>query len=1056
MVMGVSQMKAEFRFALLGPLVLLDGTGTPVTLPGPRLRMLLAALLLHANTPVSLDALADAVWESAPPRGADATLRSHVSRLRRALGPLAGSRVVAHDPGYLIRVEESEFDILRFEALCRAAAAALQTCAWAEASTAAVRALELWRAAPLLDVPSRVLRDGFVPRLEQLRLEVLEERIEAELHLGWHRRLVPEIQALVDEHPFRERFHGQLMLALYRCGRRAEALEVYQNARRLLVAELGIDPGPEIRDLHRGILEDAPALAVQVVSRDNTALVAARPRQLPAMAGHFVGRSHEIETLVGLSGDTDRADDAVVVAAIDGMAGIGKTALAVHAGHRLAKHFPDGQLFLDLRGYSHGMAPRAPADVLAVILEAYGVPPQQIPADLQARAALYRDRLAGTRTLIVLDNAIDEAQIRPLLPGTGRCLVLVTSRRCLKALDDAHVLSLDVLSAADAVALFRAVAGLDRIAADDPLIEEVARLCGRLPLALRIAAALLCHRPSWPLAHLAEKLRAAQPTLTIFSDGERDLATVFDLSLRALTDDQRLVFRRLGLVPGPNIDARAAAAVTGIDPADAEQRLQELIDHNLLTEPKPGRYQMYDLVRLYTRHLAEGEPAAQRTAARNRLLDYYQRMVEQAETSVARYGHHPHLDSVCTPTLRDPEVARAWLRAERANILACIEDAAARSQDTRVVALTAGLATLLRIDGPWSQARDLHAAAAAAAERLEDRHGQATALTNLGAACRMTGDYPRAIRVLERALDLNRGLDDRFGQAAALSELGVVRRMTADHPGAVRDLEQALALHREVGDCGGESASMIELGIELYLVSEHSGAIRALERALDLNRRLGNRLGHATALTYLGGVRRAAGDLPTAVENLKEALALHRSLDNPNGQATALGELGAARWSDRDYPGAIRDMEAAIEIFRGLGSRMGEATTLTTLGAARRDASDHQAAGRDLERALELFRALGARGNEAWALNHYAAVFTATDDFDRALALHGEALDIALDKDVPEEQALALEGIGQCLVRAGDIPGGAASLNQALEIFQGLKMPDVKRVEAQLAELHTL
>ncbi|HYS37769.1 MAG TPA: BTAD domain-containing putative transcriptional regulator, partial [Pseudonocardiaceae bacterium] len=734
-------MTAELRFALLGPLVLLDGTGTPVTLSGSRLRVLLATLLVHANTPVSLDALADAVWESAPPRGADATLRSHVTRLRRALGPLAGSRIVAHEPGYLIRVDESEFDILRFEALCRAAAAALQTGAWAEASAAAVRALELWRAAPLLDVPSRVLRDSFVPRLEQLRLEVLEERIEAELHLGWHRRLAPEIQALVDNHPFRERFHGQLMLALYRCGRRAEALAAYQNARRLLVAELGIDPGPEIRDLHRAILDDDPGLAVPAVSRDRASReTAVGLRQLPATAGHFVGRSRELETLVELWAD----DAGVVTAAIDGMAGVGKTALAVHAGHRLARHFPDGQLFLDLRGYSQGVAPRAPADVLAVILEAYGVPPQQIPADVEARAALYRDRLAGTRTLIVLDNAVDEAQIRPLLPGTGRCLVLITSRRSLKALDDAHVLSLDVLSAADAAALFREVAGLDRIAADDPLIEDVAQLCGRLPLALRIAAALLRHRRSWPLAHLAAKLRATQPTLTVFSDGERDLGTVFDLSLRTLTDDQRLVFRRIGPAPGPDIDAHAAAAVTGIDPADVEQRLQELIDHNLLTEPKPGRYQMHDLVRHYARHQAGKEAADQRTAAWDRLLDYYQHTAEQAETSVARYGHHLHLDPVRTPAVRDPEVARAWLRAERANILACIEDAAARSQDARVVALTSGLATLLRTDGPWSQARDLHAAAAAAAGRLGDLHSQATALTNLGAACRMIGDYPRA------------------------------------------------------------------------------------------------------------------------------------------------------------------------------------------------------------------------------------------------------------------------------------------------------------------------
>lgn len=1052
--MGCRGMQARLRFALLGPLVVLDGAEAPITLSGPRLRVLLAALLLHANAPVLLDELADTVWEGAPPRGANATLRTHITRLRRTLGPAAREQIVAHEPGYLIQVDESELDVLRFEALCRTASAAFQAGAWDETSAAAVRALELWRAAPLVDVPNRVLRDGFVPRLEQLRLAVLEERIEAELHLGHHRRLAPEIQALVDRHPFRERFHGQLMLSLYRSGRRAEALEAYQNARRLLTSELGIDPGPEIQDLHRDILDDDPALGAAAAPGDTTALVAG-PRQLPATAGHLVGRTRELDALVDLWAGTGRTDG-VVVAAIGGMAGIGKTALAIHAGHRLSGHFPDGQLFLDLRGYSQGVAPREPADVLAVILEAYGVSPQQIPADLEARAALYRDRLAGTRTLIVLDNAIDEAQVRPLLPGTGRCLVLVTSRRLLRALDDAHVFSLDLLSSTDAVALLREVAGRDRIAPDDPAIGDVVRMCGHLPLALRIAAALLRHRPSWPLAYLAEKLQVAQPTLTFFSDGERDLGTLFDLSLRALTDDQRLVFGRLGVSPGPDIDAHAAAAVTGIGLADVEQRLQALIDHSLLTEPKPGRYQMHDLVRHYARRLAQDEIADLRTAAWDRLLDYYQTTAGQAENCVTHYGCVPHVDPVRGPNLRDPETARAWLRAERATILACIDDAAVHGQDARVVALTAGLTSLLRTDGPWSQARELHAAAVAAAERLGDDRGLVGALTNLGTAFRLMGDYPGASGVLARALDLSRRLDYRIGQAAVLSEFGVVRRMTADHRNSISDLREALALHRENGDPASEATTLIELGKELYLVSEQSGAIDALERALELNRRLGNHLGLASALIYLGGVQRVAGDLPTALRNLEEAVVLNRSLGNQAGQAAALAELGAARWSAGDYPAAIRDSEGALELFRDLGSTVGEATTLTALGATRRDAGDHPGAIRDLERALHLFREHGARGNEAWVLNQYAAVFIATGDFQRAHGLHAEALDIALEKDVPEEQALALEGMGQSLVRTGDVTGGEAKLHQALEIYQNLTMPDVARVEAQLAELKAL
>jgi DNA-binding SARP family transcriptional activator len=626
------------RFALLGPLLVDDGAGDLVTLSGPRLRVLLAALLLQANVPVSAEALAEAVWDGEPPPGAAETLRSYVRRLRRVLGPEAGARIVARSPGYLVRVEPAELDVVEFEASCTDASAALRKRAWAEASAAAARALLLWRGAPLLDVASQMLHAEFVPRLGQMRVQALEDRAEADLWLGHDDRLVPRLRDLTAQYPMRERFHVQLMLALARTGRRAEALDAYRQARRVLAEELGIDPGAELRQLQERILAGDASLITAPTAPEAAhpaPAAASIPRQLPAAVRSFVGRQAESGMLHDLAGQGGEGGEAagsggvVVISAINGMAGVGKTALAVHAAHRRAGEFPDGQLFIDMHGYTQGHEPRAAGEALEWFLRALGVPPQQVPPGTEERAALFRQRLAGTRTLIVLDNAASEAHVRPLLPGSAGCLVLVTSRRRLKGLDDAHVLALDVLPPADAMALVRAVAGPGRVPTDDPVLSEIAGLCGHLPLALRIAAALLRHRPAWTPEYLAGMLRVQQRRISTLSDGERDLGAAFDLSYHSLTSAQQQMFRCLGLIPGTDFDAYAAAALTGADPAAAARLLEDLVDHNLLIQHAPDRYRLHDLIRLHARTLAERDPAADRDAALGWLLDYYQHIAGQ-------------------------------------------------------------------------------------------------------------------------------------------------------------------------------------------------------------------------------------------------------------------------------------------------------------------------------------------------------------------------------------------------------------------------------------------
>jgi len=456
------------RFGLLGP-VIVERDGAPVQINSVMSRTVLAALLMNAGTAVSVDQLAEALWSDVRPASAMASLHNHVMRLRRLLGDEGGGRIRAAAPGYLIHVEPGELDLDVFDGLCASGAVALRDRQWARAAQDLTGALVLWRGEPVSDVPGLSGYPG-VQRLREARLQALEGRVEADLELGRHREMVDELLDLAARYPVREAFHGQLMLALYRAGRSAEALEAFQGLRRTLVDDLGVEPSAAIQLLHRRILSADPELAgmggdwVQAgasVSGDMPPVQFDSPRQgrggirfqLPADTRVFTGRERELDQLVGLAAEAPLGSDAgmVVISAIDGMAGVGKTALAVHAAHRLRELFPDGQLLLDLHGYTPGLEPMTAGDALDWFLRSFGVPPQLIPQDLGERAVFYRDRLDGTRTLIILDNAASAAQVRPLLPGSPGCLVLVTSRKRLTGLDDALFLALDTLPDADAV-----------------------------------------------------------------------------------------------------------------------------------------------------------------------------------------------------------------------------------------------------------------------------------------------------------------------------------------------------------------------------------------------------------------------------------------------------------------------------------------------------------------------------------------------------------------------------------------------------------------------------
>jgi tetratricopeptide (TPR) repeat protein len=728
----------------------------------------------------------------------------------------------------------------------------------------------------------------------------------------------------------------------------------------------------------------------------------------------------------------------------------------VHAAHRLAEQFPDGQLFLDLHGYTQGHPPRTAGEALAWLLQALGVPPQRIPGDGEQAAALYRQHLAGTTTLIVLDNAATEAQVRPLLPGSSSCLVLVTSRRRLKGLDDARIMSLDLLAPPDAVALLRAVAGPGRISADDPLLSEVAGFCGYLPLALRIAGALLRHRSAWTLEHLAAQLRDQHHRVTALSDGERELADVFDLSYMSMDTSHRALFRRLGLIPGPDLDAHATAALLEVDPAAAAGLLENLVDHNLITLYAPGRYRLHDLLRAHARVLADTDPASERVAAEERLLHYYAHTAQSASLSIA---HHPRLAPdgpapAHAPALWDPQAARSWLRTEQPNLDAAFNHARTHGLDRYATALAAGLAEILQADGPWTRAAEIHQAAAEIADHQCDRATQATALTYLGRVLRLTGDYPGADTPLARALGIRREIGDLLGEANTVAELGRVRHAIGDTAAAGDSYARALQIYREIGNRLGEANTLAELGRVRYTSGDFAGAGNAAARAAQVYREIGHRLGQANTLIDLGRVRYMTGDCTGAKDAVTQALEGFCALGSRLGQANALVELARVQHATGDYPEADDAVTHALRIYREIGNRLGEAFALQELGRVRRATGDYPGAGNALTQALEIYQALGCRGEEAAALNEYAATLAAAGRRTRALTLYQQALSVHRDLDKPDDEAVSLEGIAEHHLATGDPAQGAAHLHQALEIYHRLGMnPDAERVQARLAAL---
>lgn len=922
------------QFRVLGPLAVRAGDGRPVRLSAAKHRVLLGALLLSANRTVSVDRLVEALWPAGAPPSARGALRTYVSALRGALGLGRDGHVpalVAAPGGYRIDVAPEELDLLVFE---RLAADGRQALADGDAATAADRlqgALALWRGEPLEDVALDADCSVELAWLGELRHGAAEAWVEARLALGRHAELIPELSALAAASPLRERLHGSLMTALYRSGRQAEALATYRRLREHLVGELGIEPGTELRQLHQRILAASPDLDPPrpVVTGPVVATVPV-PHQMPADTGGFTGRRAELESLerwlrpTGMPGQTR-------VCAVDGLAGVGKSTLAVHAAHAAAERFPDGQLYADLGGTAAGPAV-TPLAVLERFLRALDVACPGC-ASLEEVAALFRGATAARRILVVLDNARDAAQIQPLLPAGPGCAVLVTSRQVLTTIDAAFHLHLDVLPEQDSVALLGRVGGASAAAADAAAARAVARLCGYLPLALRVAGGRLAARPGWPVAALARRLSDAQQRLDELQLGDLGVRASFQVSVQALAAGpdplDRLAadtFPLVALPDGGDIGLEFAACLCDRPVPIAEAALERLVDAQLLESPAPHRYRMHELLRLFARERI-ADPG-RRAATLVRGLRWYTATAQQAAAALRpQAAEAAGRFATATAALR-------WLETERVNLVAAAHQAAVTDAVPPQIAtdIAHALFGFFELRGYRQDWIALNRAALAVARRSGDLAAEAHAHRDLGVGYERQGRYDDALASLEASLAIFRRLGERGGQAGSLSSVGVIHHNRGRYDAAVACHRRALALRRQVGDRNGELRSLNNLGVAYQRQERYPQARACYRDALELLDELGDRRIRAAILTNLGVVHERQGDDDQALACQHESVALFRDVGDRDGEVAALNNLGKLYRHLGRHRAALAAHREALATAVALGGRLSQAECLREIG----------------------------------------------------------------------------------------------------------------------------
>ncbi len=1035
---GEELATSDLAFGILGPLEVTRG-GAPVSVTGPKLRVMLATLLLRPNTTVTLDRLAEGLWGDAQPPTARKSAQLYAQRLRRVLGDAV---IETRPDGYLLRLAPDQLDLLRFRDLvARSGDAEPET----ERKLLA-EALACWRGAALADIPSESLQRDEADPLAEERLRARERYLEVSLQLGHHREIVGELGALTRENPWQESFWALYILALHRCGRQADALETYRAVHRMFDDELGVEPGPRLRAAHQKILttqeEPPPAEPLPAAC------------QLPADLPSFSGRASDLARLDALLGDPPGHRTLV----ISGSGGIGKTALAVHWAHRMAARFPDGQLFVDLRGYA-SMSPLSKTQALTLCLRALGVAATHVPATLDEQVVLYRIMLAGRRVLVVLDNAADADQVRPLLPPNSGCAALVTSRsdlRGLTVLNDARVLTLDVLSTPDTRTLLADLLGPDLVGAEPGAVDQLADLCGHLPLALRIAAANLLGGMHPSIGDYVAALRA-DPLAELAIEGDPDVAVhaTFQLSYQALDEQARRVFRLLGLVPGPDFDPVAAAALAG--PPDPVRRcLDRLVAASLLIRRSATRFQFHDLVREYAGDRARAdETPGELAAAETRLFDHY---LDTA--SAATHRLFPLSRRLLPGTVEpaasfgDDEPAMRWLDQERPNLVAAVERAAG---SPRLRHYGGQLADTLRgyFAGRGLSADGLAVAntALGAARAAGDRRAEVAALVLRAVIAYNLSDYEAAAAGFEEALE---GGMDPVAETEARHGLGRVYSQLGKPHDAMRQHERALAVARQAGDENTEAREINYVGVSLLSLGRVENAIACHTKAVALSSRIGNRHIRLVALNGLGLAHWTAGRMPESAECHEESVRLTVQWGMRHGFISALVCLAETYCDLGRHDDAERRARQALEEGREVGERRHEAGALEILATVARLRGQFRESIEGYTVALELSRKIHFRYGEASILIGLAAAHRAIGHPSDAVTHTELALAKMNETGMRVLECAALTELAAAHLALGDRPAATRHIGQALKIARedGQRLNEARalRVSAAIRE----